>query len=179
MQNEEPDLEPEPDAQDLLSGQNVVHQYGKSHLPFVGTTEAETLHKTLEFTVEKPSPPLSSGRIYQFQNYDFHQIVFPDQDTCSICTCRSSVCDVATITDTYESPLTHDVMEEIEDERRLCKREQIKVERLKTQLEQEQREFRKEKKELLRQLELERETMNQKAEEERRKLGKDRMVFER
>lgn len=86
---------------------------------------------------------------------------------------------MATMTDIPEPRLSHEAMEEIESERRLCRKEQIRVERLRAQLEEEQREFRKEKKEMLRHVELEKESTREKAEEERRKLAKERMVFER
>lgn len=84
-------------------------------------------------------------------------------------------CNVTSVNDS----VLHNKLQELEEELKTIRLENIKTHKLKNQLETQKREFEKHKKEVLKQLEDEKIQINFMLEEEKKKLAKEKMVFER
>lgn len=95
-------------------------------------------------------------------------------------TCTDSICDSDENNETLTGKeLLKEKLEELEKEIERFRIENSKVAQLRRDLEIEQREFERERKRLINDLENERSELHYEVEEERKKLAKDKMVFEK
>ncbi|KAF2882793.1 hypothetical protein ILUMI_23305 [Ignelater luminosus] len=84
-----------------------------------------------------------------------------------------------TVNSMNDSSVLHNKLQELETELKNIRLENIKTNKLKNQLETQKREFEKHRKEIMKQVEDEKLRINFTLEEERKKLAKEKMVFER